>query len=244
MKTEKVRHWAIRAALWDGDWKDVLHFYDKLSDDEQASLDWRYWQARALEQLNKKKKAKTIYKQIAQQREYYSFLAADQLGARYRLNDKSIKASTKTLAKSRAFKIAKELAEMKEPSLMRRQWQWAVHDLKGDELLAAAKLAQKWGLHDRAIFTAARAKHFDDLKLRFPVVYKKLVSEQAKLKQLPIAYIYGIMRQESAFMEKVRSPAGALGLMQIMPGDGARDLQKAKKREVPDESTARCRYQY
>ena len=225
---EKIRHWAIRAALRDGHWKDVLYFYNKLTDEEKNSPDWRYWQARALENLKQKKKAQKIYKQIAGQREYYSFLAADRIGARYQLNNKAIKASTKTLAKSRAFKIAKELADIDEPDLMRRQWQWAIRDLNNQDLLAAAKLAQNWKFTDRAIFTAARAKHYDDVEMRFPVAYKQVVKKAAKAKRLPPAYVYGIMRQESAFMEKVRSPAGAIGLMQIMPGTGRVIARKQK----------------
>ncbi len=225
---EKIRQWAIRTALREGKWKDVLYFYDKLTAEEKASPDWRYWQARALEKLKKKNQAKKIYKQIADQREYYSFLAADKLENKYQLNDKPIKASTKALAQSRPFKIAKELAEIDEPDLMRRQWQWAIRNLNDKELLAAAKLAQKWKFTDRAIFTAARAKHYDDVALRFPVIYKQVVKREAKAKRLPPAYVYGIMRQESAFMEKVRSPAGAIGLMQIMPGTGRVIARKQK----------------
>jgi soluble lytic murein transglycosylase len=208
----------------------VLNFYDKLTDEEKSSVDWRYWQARALEKLNKKEKAKNIYMQIADQREYYSFLAADRIGAHYQMNNRAIKVSTKALAKSRAFKIAKELYKIKEYSLMRRQWEWAIHDLNTDELLAAAKLAKKWRLNDRAIFTAARAKYYDDVKLRFPIAYKKLVRKYARLKHLPTSYVYGVIRQESAFMEDARSPAGARGLMQIMPSTGRLIARQQRRR--------------
>ncbi len=225
----RTREWAIRAAAWEGRWKKLLKFYDQLTDEEQANLDWRYWQARAFEETGKKKKAKDIYQKIAGEREFYSFLASDKLGKKYAMNDKPIKDSTKSLEKRPAFLMAKELLKIGEADKMRRQWEWAIHDLSPDEMKVAAKLAQKWELHDRAAFTVARAKHFDDLELRFPVLYKKTISKEAKANHLPISYVYGIIRQESVFMEKVRSPAGALGLMQIMPGTG-RVLAKKQQR--------------
>jgi len=38
---------------------------------------------------------------------------------------------------------------------------------------------------------------------------------------IPVPYLYGIMRQESRFMHKIRSRSGAIGLSQIMPTTGA-----------------------
>jgi soluble lytic murein transglycosylase len=40
--------------------------------------------------------------------------------------------------------------------------------------------------------------------------------------------MYGIIRQESAFMKDVRSSAGALGLMQLMPGTGREESRRLK----------------
>jgi soluble lytic murein transglycosylase len=68
--------------------------------------------------------------------------------------------------------------------------------------------------------TAARTSHLDDLEMRFPLAYHDRVLEQARDKRLNPAWVYAIVRQESAFIADARSPAGALGLMQIMPGTG------------------------
>ena len=226
---EKVRHWAMRTALREKNWPKVLEFFPRLSDQERTSVDWRYWQARALEKTGKSILAETIYKEIASQRDYYSFLAADKVQLDYKMNNNPITAPTSQLENSRAFKMAKELYQVEDASYMRRQWQWAIRDLDNTDLQAAAKIASGWGFHDRAIITAGKARYFDDVDLRFPLIHKNFVLDQAKRNNLPQSYVYGIMRQESAFIENVKSSAGALGLMQIMPATGKLIWKKQKK---------------
>jgi soluble lytic murein transglycosylase len=114
------------------------------------------------------------------------------------------------------------------------------------DLKAAAKLASRSGWHDRAIFTLAQTGYWDDLELRFPVQHAELVAENAGRHGIDKAWIFAVMRQESAFMDNARSHAGALGLMQVMPATArhvARNLLKRKppaRREIlqPDTNIA------
>jgi soluble lytic murein transglycosylase len=106
------------------------------------------------------------------------------------------------------------------------------HGMSDEELARAAKLADGWGWHGRAILTVARTPHLDDLEMRFPLAYHDRVLEQARDKDLDPAWMYAIVRQESAFIADARSPAGALGLMQIMPDTGrkiGRSLERPLK---------------
>jgi soluble lytic murein transglycosylase len=94
--------------------------------------------------------------------------------------------------------------------------------MSDEELARAAKLADAWGWHGRAIMTVARTPHLDDLEMRFPLAYHDRLLKQASANRIDPAWMYAIVRQESAFMADARSPAGALGLMQIMPSTGRR----------------------
>ena len=54
-------------------------------------------------------------------------------------------------------------------------------------------------------------------ELLFPRPYQKVVNSAAQKFHVEPAYIYSIMRQESAFSPKARSHADAFGLMQLLP---------------------------
>ncbi len=80
--------------------------------------------------------------------------------------------------------------------------------------------------------TVARTPYLNDLEMRFPLAYRDRILEHASAQRLDPAWMYAIVRQESAFIADARSPAGALGLMQIMPGTGrkiGRSLDKPLK---------------
>lgn len=69
----------------------------------------------------------------------------------------------------------------------------------------------------------------------FPRPYEADVERASKEHKTPKALIYAVMRQESAFRPAVVSPAGAVGLMQLMP-ETARQIGKHLGR--PDPSLA------
>jgi tetratricopeptide (TPR) repeat protein len=58
------------------------------------------------------------------------------------------------------------------------------------------------------------------MRLVFPRPHYDVVHHYATEQGVPIALVYGLMRQESAFDESIRSSANAVGLMQIIPPTG------------------------
>ena len=85
-------------------------------------------------------------------------------------------------------------------------------------LLLAADHARRVGLYDRAINTADRTQARHDYALRYLAPYRNEFEAAAKAHDVDIAMLYGIARQESRFIPDIVSSAGAVGLMQLMPG--------------------------
>lgn len=56
----------------------------------------------------------------------------------------------------------------------------------------------------------------------YPTPYRQTVAELEDRYQLPAGLVHSVMRQESAFRADVRSPVGAVGLMQLMPSTARR----------------------
>jgi len=214
----------ILFALEKQDWHAVADFITEFPEEILAEeLRWQYWHARALSQIGKHKSAKKVYKQLAQKRDYYGFLAAEQIGQSYRLQHKSIAPSKKELKKLlRNINImrAYEFYQLNMETDARRAWEYTIKHLSQRDKAVAATLATRWRWYDRGIFTASKAKAYDDLDVRFPLAYKADLKQGANTQGLDLAWVYGIIRQESAFMHQVRSHAGAMGLMQIMPATG------------------------
>lgn len=230
----KAHEARIRAALLREDWPQVERWIDALPATTKNSDGWRYWRARALAGTGRQAEARDLYAEVAGERSYYGFLAADKVDADYHLlhADTPVQATImKQISELGAVRRARELFFLERWTEARREWVSAIRDMSPEQLKAAAKIAEKKGWHDRAIFTLARTGYWDDLELRFPLEHTELVTRNAALHNIDIAWVFAVMRQESAFMKNARSHAGAMGLMQLMPATAravARDILKRK----------------
>ncbi|MDQ8038865.1 MAG: transglycosylase SLT domain-containing protein [Rickettsiella sp.] len=215
-----LREWRVRNQLLKGDWKKVLYWLDHLSSSEKKMPCWRYWRARALAENHQVDAANSLYHDLARQVDYYGVLASQRLKQPYHPKIQRIGGDNVALQQNPAIQRAQELYALGFNGDARREWQWALHSLSQPQLQAAAQLAKKWKWYDLAIIGAAKAKIHNDIKLRFPMAYRSSVLSVARKTHLNSAWIWAIMRQESAFMWNAKSSAGALGLMQIMPATG------------------------
>jgi len=236
---ETVRAWRIRTALAEEDWPAVLKHIDALPEDEAQKEEWRYWHAVALEKTDQRMEAMDAFARLAKLRDYHGFLAADFLRWPYEMSYQPIEHTEEeleALEQRPGFVRARELYRADLLTDARREWEDAIEGLSNHDLKLAAVLAHRWGWHDRAIMTVARSGDYDDLTLRFPLDYSEMVVSEARNQRLDPGHVYAVIRQESAFNEDARSPAGAMGLMQLMPRTGR---ITARKYNIPLAGTSK-----
>lgn len=219
-RTEDGNIWLVRIAARLGDWKNVLQAAQNLHfDDERDAAPWKYWQARAQEQLGNKQEAASLYNSIAHLPTFHGFLAADHLGQDYSgLKIPPVDRSQRVegLKRVAAIQRAFEWFALGDRSQGRKEWFRALKQMDNEGMLAAADLATRAGDHNLTIWTISRAKEWDEVNLRFPLVHTDLVQENARTQGIQPSWIFGIMRQESAFDTTAESPAPAYGLMQLI----------------------------
>ncbi len=227
----EVLRWRARTSLRDAEWARLILDISAMPADEAAREEWRYWHAVALARTGRAEAARDQFEALATERSYYGFLAADELGRAYAFNVEPLTADESmlaVLAERHELVRARELYLVGLDSRGRSEWDAAIRTLTPAEKEQAAVLADRWGWHSRAIATATRAAHFDDLEIRYPLPFPEYFEAGATAASIPATWAYGVARSESLFMRDVRSGAGAVGLMQLMPATGrsvARDLK-------------------
>lgn len=229
--------WRVRAALWQQDWQAVRDAVLSLNSNEQQSSRWQYWLARSQAQLGDKQAAHKTYQTLTMERDFYSFLAADQLQLPYKMNHNPIQFTPEELAIFSQRPAVLRLNEFYTLNMgleARRQAYALNRKLSKKELQLLATLTHQWGWHNQTISLLGRAKYWDALDLRFPIVYDTAILKAGKINGIDPSWLFGITRQESAFNPKARSHVGATGLMQLMPNTGrliARLINKPLKRQ-------------
>lgn len=216
----ELKEWRIRAALFAQDWVNVLRSLKRLPKEEQEEDHWAYWEARALEESGHTPLANEIFKTLSELPTYHGFLAADKLGSEYNIADIPIEPDADIIAKlekSPSLIRAREYYLVDIPWEGRREWNALFKEASPDKFAALAVLAERWELYDRALFAAGKAEKKKALTTRFPVVFQPEVESAAAANRIPPAWVYGVMRRESGYIRDVKSSAGAVGLMQLMP---------------------------
>jgi len=151
---------------------------------------------------------------------FYGQLAAEELGMPLVIPPKAAPPTKKELADVASLGGIRRALALYRLGLRNEataEWVWTVRSMEDRELLAAAELARKNGIWDRAINTADKTVFLHDFGMRYLAPYGKVLSEQARIRQIDEPWVLGLVRQESRFIADARSSAGASGLMQLMP---------------------------
>lgn len=226
--------WRVRAALRAEDWPAVARAIDALPADLAERPEWIYWRARAHLAAGMLAPAHESFRRIADRPDFYGILATEALGRRYVVPAATTPPGADELA-----------AAQSRPGLLRglaligagmridgvREWNWALRNADDRLLLAAAELAHRHEVIDRAISSADRTRNEHDFARRYPTPFIERVEPHIRAAGLDTAWVYGLMRQESRFIMDARSSAGAQGLMQLMPATARYVAQKIGMRD-------------
>lgn len=209
----------LQLALRESDWKQLIQLTNQLPT-EMPQEAWTYWRAKALMQTNQAALAQPLLEKLALQRSYYGFMAADLLGKDYQLNTQQVTGDQLKHAHQSALgQRLQALYEVGLKDVAWREWLYARNHQKvsAEEIPGYAQLAQSIGWHSFAVHALGKPEHWNYTTLRFSTPYQDIVRPNADQHNISLAWAYGIMRRESAYAHDVKSSAGAMGLMQLMP---------------------------
>jgi soluble lytic murein transglycosylase len=217
--------YAEAARLWD----DYRTRYPRGANVLQAT----YWSGRARAAMGDSTAAAALYRTVLQRERdsYYALLASEELGQPY-------------------WPLPMVAAPGENPAASRRVADWVrgidllrtagFHDEASAEvdrvvatagtdaptLYALAEALAERGYAQRAIRLGVQLQRTGQpnrrlLRILYPFPYRALITEEARDRGLDPFVVAALIRQESMFEARITSPAGARGLMQIMPATGA-----------------------
>ena len=221
--SEETLAWQARGALRALDWRLLKNVIEKMPPEmRQRSGDgtWSYWLARTLKNEGKLVEANALFRSIADQYHFYGQLALEELGERIVV---PVSGGPVTEAELTTVKALPGLARsqrfyqigMRAPGNL--EWNFTLRGMSDRQLLAAADFARRSAILDRAVNTADRTRSEHDFATRFLAPYREQLQAKTDALGLDLAWVYGLIRQESRFLSSARSSVGASGLMQVMP---------------------------
>ncbi len=219
--SDESRAWQVRAALRAQAWGEVRRAIEAMNPVQRTQPEWVYWYGRALIAQGHGKEGRDALTPIAGQPNFYGMLAGEELGNAFAVPPGAQAATRQEIARvENDVSIRRSLALLKLDSRLDgiREWNWVMRDADDRTLLAAAEVARRAQIYDRAIYSAERTQAQHDYALRYLTPYYDKIEPAARRWGLDVFWVYGLMRQESRFITGARSSAGARGLMQVMPG--------------------------
>ncbi len=212
--------WKVRAALRAKRWPEVQAAIDAMTPKEAEDPAWRYWKARALKASGRETEAVALLKPLSAEFNFYGQLAIEDLGGGVQSPPQAYKPVEQDIAAVAARPgIQRALALFRLDVRLEavREWLWAIRGMTDRQFLAAAEVARRNAVYDRAINTADRTVFEHDFAMRYLAPYRDQLKAAARQVDLDEAWVNGLIRQESRFIAQAKSRVGAGGLMQLMP---------------------------
>ena len=221
---ERLHEWRAREAMARGDWPAALAAIRGMPPAQRNDSRWRWFEARLLEKTGKTTEAAALYRAAASEATFHGFLAADKLQLPYALcpwqPDDGAQARA-AVASDPALVRALALFKIDRPAWAAREWADALSHFDDTQRRLAVAVASDNGWFDRAVFALKGAQEMRLYTLRFPLHHGDSIRRQATRNALDPAWVAAEIRAESIFNPNARSPANAMGLMQVLPATGA-----------------------
>lgn len=218
---DQLLQWWARSAMAANEWAQVREVLSRLSPESAGDGRWRYWLARSEMAVGDVDAGLDRLHELASSATFHGFLAADDLQLPYAIcarEPEVSEAEREQLRQRPDIARALELRAAGIDNWALSEWVLAAGRLAPEQLKIAAAVALEAGWHDRAIFALGDSGDLHFYEWRFPLLWNDRVTEEARRRNLDPAWIYGVMRAESAMTERARSSANAMGLMQVTPG--------------------------
>lgn len=217
--TDQELAWRVRIALRQKKWTEVRSSIERMSPLAKNDPAWTYWFGRAERALGEPLEAEGYFERIAGEHHFYGRLAAEELGMAMRIPPQAAQPSEDEIVEVAALPGIRRALALYRADLRAegtREWLWSIRGMDDRHLLAAAELARRNEVWDRAISTADRTVATHDFALRYLAPYRELLAQKARARALDEPWVLGLVRQESRFIADAKSPTGAAGLMQVM----------------------------
>ncbi|RZI43455.1 lytic transglycosylase domain-containing protein [Herbaspirillum sp. HC18] len=212
--------WKARTALRAGEWKLVKSTIESMPAPLRNDPAWVYWLGRANRAEGDQETAQKLFASIVDQTNFYGQLALEELGRKVTIPPRAQAATQEEIApmaENAGFQRALKFFELNMRFEGYREWNWELRKMNERQFLAAAEFARQKNVLDRMVSTSDRTRTEFDFTQRFPTPFREVMLSATEKLGLDMAWVYGLIRQESRFILNARSQVGASGLMQIMP---------------------------
>jgi len=222
--------WRVRTALRNTDWPQIKASIEAMPPVLLSEPAWVYWLGRAYETEDQIDIAQSLFKNIVGQSNFYGQLAREESGLPVMIPAATpVKpADVIAISKNTGLQNALQFYAMNLRFEGNREWNWQLRQMSEQQLLAAAEFARQNNVLDRMVNSSDRTKTIFDFEQRFPTPHKEIMTQNTATLGLDMAWVYGLIRQESRFIVNARSSAGANGLMQVMPDTARYVVRKIK----------------
>ncbi|MDQ5905583.1 MAG: soluble lytic murein transglycosylase, partial [Pseudomonadota bacterium] len=157
--SDEVAQWKVRAALRAHDWGMVRATIENMPPALAALPEWTYWLGRAYKAGGMTTEADVLFQKISRQPNFYGNLADDELERPINVPPQAAALTRdEVIGASGNPGLKRALALLRVGMRVEgvREWNWTLRGMSDRELIAAAELAKRNDVFDRAIAAADR----------------------------------------------------------------------------------------